>query len=156
MPRELRAMLRLARRHPVLILGRTPKAHRSHHVPLWATETLVDRLIGGRLGLARPIDLLVPSFVLERAAAARLLAGSRALDAAMYGEWAALLLGLAEEVGYLECRGLDWETPDRHPRAVRRAGLVVWRRRHETPAEWSLRTGIAIDFLTGFRRSAER
>src|SRR5947207_1918740 len=77
-------------------------------------------------------------------------------EAGMYGEWAALLLGLGREVGYLECRGLDWETPDRHPRAVRRAGLAVWRRRHETPAEWSLRTGIAIDFLTGFRRSAER
>src|SRR5437660_441276 len=82
--------------------------------------------------LPRPIALLVPSFVADRAAAARLLAGSRALDAAMYGEWAALLLGLGEEVGYLECRGLEWETPDRHRRAVRRASLAVWRRRHET------------------------
>ena len=155
-PRELRAVLRLARRHRVLVLGRTPKAHRSHHVPLWATETLVNRLVGARLGLARPIDLLVPSFVADRAAAARLLAGSRALDAAMYGEWAALLLGLGEEVGYLECRGLEWETPDRHRRAVRRASLAVWRRRHETPAEWSLRSAIAIDFLAGFRRTTER
>src|SRR5437870_1346128 len=80
-PRELCAVLRLARRYPVLILGRTPKAHRSHHVPLWATETLVNRMIGTRLRLARPIDLLVPSFVIERAAAARLLARSRARDA---------------------------------------------------------------------------
>ena len=155
-PRELRAALRLARRHPVLVLGRTAKAHRSHHVPLWATETLVNRLVGARLGLARPIDLLVPSFVVERAAAARLLARSRALDAAMYGEWAALVLALGDEVSYLECRGLDGETPDRHRRAIRRVGLAAWRRRHETPAEWSLRTAIAIDFLAGFRRTAAR
>jgi len=155
-PREMRSVLRLARRHPVLVVGRTPKAHRSHHLPLWATETLVNRLIAARLRLARPIDVLVPSFVLERDAAARLLARSRARDAAVYGEWAALLLGLAAEVAYLECRGLDWETPDRHRRAVRRAGLAAWHRRQETPLEWARRIAMAAEFLAGFGRVVGR
>src|SRR3989442_15001489 len=118
-PRELRAVLRLGARHRVLVLGRTPKAHRSHHLPLYATEVLVNRLMAVRVALARPLDLLVPSFVLARDAAARLLSSSRARDTAVYGEWAALVLGLAPEVAYLECRGLDWETPDRHRRAAR-------------------------------------
>jgi len=153
-PREMRAMLRVARRHRVLLLGRTAKAHRSHHMPLWATERLVNRLMAERLGLGRPLDLLVPSFVVERDAAAALVAGSRARDATVYGEWAALLLGLADEVAYLECRGLDWETPDRHRRAVRRAGLAAWRRRQETPVEWERRIAMAAEFLRGFTRVA--
>ena len=155
-PRELRAVLRLGSRHRVLVLGRTAKAHRSHHLPLYATEALVNRLMTGRLTVARPLDLLVPSFILERPAAVRLLARSRARDAAVYGEWAALVLGLAPEIAYLECRGLDWETPDRHRRAVRRLGLPAWRRRQETPAEWARRVGMAADFLAGFERALAR
>ena len=155
-PRELRAVLRLAARHRVLLLGRTPKAHRSHHLPLYATEALANRLMAARLGLPRALDLLVPSFVVEGGAAARLLARSRARDSAMYGEWAALLLGLAPEVAYLECRGLDWETPDRHRRAIRRLGLPAWRRRQETPAEWARRVAMAADFLAGFARALAR
>ena len=155
-PRELRAVLRLGARHRVLVLGRTPKAHRSHHLPLYATEVLVNRLMAVRVALARPLDLLVPSFVLERDAAARLRARSRARDTAVYGEWAALVLGLGPEVAYLECRGLDWETPDRHRRAVRRLGLPAWRRRQETPAEWARRITMAADFLAGFERALGR
>jgi hypothetical protein len=155
-PREMRSALRVARRHRVLVLGRTAKAHRSHHVPLWATETLANRLIATQLGLGRPVDLLVPSFVAARDAARELLRRSRALDAAMYGEWAALLLALGDGVAYLECRGLDWETPDRHRRAVRRAGIAAWRRRQATPTEWALRLALATDFLAGFRRTSAR
>jgi hypothetical protein len=156
-PHELRAVVRLALRHPVLVVGRTAKAHRSHHVPLWSTEVLANRLIADRLGLARPLDVLVPSFVVERTAAARLLAQSRARDNALYGEWAARVLALADEVAYVECRGLDWETPDRYRRAVRRVGLAAWRRRQETAAEWDLRIGIAAEIVRGFsaaRRSS--
>jgi len=155
-PREMRAVLRLGRRHRVLVLGRTPKAHRSHHTPLWSTETLVNRLIAERVRAGRPVDLLVPSFVVDRDAARMLLARSHARDAAVYGEWAGLLLGLAAEVAYVECRGLEWETPDRHRRAVRRAGLAAWRRRQETPAEWTLRVGLAVEFLRGFDRLLRR
>jgi hypothetical protein len=155
-PREFRAVLRLAPRHPVLVLGRTAKAHRSHHLPLYATEVLVNRLIATRLGLGRPIDVLVPSIVLARQRATELLARSRARDAAVYGEWAALVLGLAPEAAYLECRGLDWETPDRHRRAVRRVGLPAWRRRQETPAEWTRRVAMAAEFVAGFERALRR
>jgi hypothetical protein len=154
--RELAAALRLAPRHPVLVIGRTHTAHRHHHLPLYATETLVNRLIGARLGIAGRLDLLVPSFVLERTATERLLARSHARDSTMYGEWAALLLGLAPEVAYLECRGLEWETPDRYRRAVRRLGLPAWRRRHETPAEWELRVAMAREFVAGFERTLAR
>src|SRR5262249_17740012 len=87
-----------------------------------ATEDVVNRLLAERLGASGHVDFLVPSFVVERDGAARLLARSRAHDVAIYGEWAALLAGLDGPLGYLECRGLDWETPDRHPPAAAAGG----------------------------------
>ncbi len=155
-PRELRATLRVAVSHRVLVIGRTPKAHRSHHLPLYATEVLVNRLMAGQLGVEGRLDLLVPSFVLPPDAAELLVARSRARDAAVYGEWAALLAGLGPEVAYLECHGLDWETPDRHRRAIRRIGLPAWRRRQETSAEWAYRIDIAEEIKAGFERALER
>jgi hypothetical protein len=154
--RELRSALRAASRHEALVLGRTPKAHRSHHLPLFATEGVVNRLMSERAGIAGRVDWLVPSFVLTNELARRLVRSSRARDSDLYGEWAALLLGLTPRLAYLECRGLDWETPDRHRRAVRRVGLAAWRRRLETPAEWALRVDMAREIVAGFQRAAGR
>lgn len=152
--REMRAALRAACRHDALVLGRTPKAHRSHQLPLFATEGVVNRLMNERAGIAGRVDWLVPSFVLTTELAGRLLARSRARDTNIYGEWTAVLLDLTPRLAYLECRGLDWETPDRHRRAVRRVGLAAWRRRFETPAEWALRVDMARAIVLGFERAA--
>jgi hypothetical protein len=156
MPRELPRVLRAARGVPTLLVGRTPRAHLSHHRPLHATEGVVNRLLAVRLGIPGRVDFLVPSFVVDRDGARCLLARSRARDAAIYGEWAAILAGLPPPIGYLECRGLDWETPDRHRRAVRRLGLAAWRQRQETPAEWRLRIDIAATIVRGFGRALAR
>ena len=151
-PRELAAVLRASRRVPVLLLGRTEKAHRSHQRPLYATETVVNRLLADRLGWSGRLDFLAPSFVLERSAAQALLRRSRLRDERMYGEWAAIVATLAPEVTYLECGGLDWETPDRHRRAVRRLGLPAWRARQDTSAEWRMRIAMAESIVAGFER----
>ena len=58
--------------------------------------------------------------------------------------------GWAVRSAYLECRGLDWETPDRHRRAVRRVGLEAWRARQDTPAEWRLRIDWRPTIVRGF------
>jgi hypothetical protein len=155
-PRELRAVLRLSRRHPVLVVGRTEQAHASHHRPLWATELLANRLMADDLGVRGRLDLLVPSFVLEASAARELVRRSRARDDDLYGEWAAIVPALAADAAYLECRGLDWETPDRHRRTVRRIGLAAWRRRQETPAEWALRSALVSRIVAGFQRTRRR
>ena len=154
--REMRAALRAACRHEAMVLGRTPKAHRSHQLPLFATEGVVNRLMNERAGIPGRVDWLVPSFVLTNELARRLVSRSRARDTGVYGEWTALMLDLTPRLAYLECRGLDWETPDRHRRAVRRVGLAAWRRRHETPAEWALRVDMARAIVVGFERAASR
>ncbi len=154
--RELDAVLRVALRRRVLLLGRTAKAHQTHHRPLVATEGIVNRLFGDQLGLQGRVDWLVPSFVLDREATTLLLKRSHARDASLYGEWPALLAGLDPHPAYLECRWLDWETPDRFRRAVRRVGLAAWRQRQETPEEWGLRTSMAAEFVRGFGRTLAR
>jgi len=98
----------------------------------------------------------VPSFVLPRAAVERLLARSRARGSTLYGEWVALLAGLPEPLAYVECEGLDWETPDRHRTEVRRVGLAAWRRSMSSPAEWTLRRAMAGEFQRGFERALTR
>ena len=155
-PREFRAVLRLARRHTTLLVGRTELAHASHHRPLWATEGVVNRLMADQLGVKGRLDLLVPSFLLPVASARELVRRSRARGEDLYGEWAAIVAILDHEPAYVECRGLDWETPDRHRRAVRRAGLATWRRRQETPAEWALRIAMAERIVAGFARARRR
>src|SRR4029450_12772451 len=119
-----------------------------------ATEGVVTRLFAERLGIAGRVDFLVPSFVVDRDGAKRLLARSRARDESVYGEWAARLAGLPGPLAYLECRGLSWETPDRHRRAVRRAGLAAWRRRQETAGEGARRVEIGGTSGRGFKGSA--
>ena len=58
-PREYDRVLARAVRGADLLLGRTPKAHRSHQRPLYATETIVNRLFAAQLGWRRPIDFFV-------------------------------------------------------------------------------------------------
>lgn len=155
-PDELAAMLACARRHPVLLVGRNARAHASHHRALVETEAVVAGHFAERLGLRGRVDFLVPSFVLGRAAALRLLARSRARGSTMYGEWAALLVGLGDPLTYVECDGLDWETPDRYRDEIRRLGLAAWRRAMSTPAEWTVRHAMALEFLRGFERARKR
>ena len=155
-PREMRAVVRLSRKHHVLMIGRTEAAHASHQRPLWATEVVANRLMADDLGIAGRFDLLVPSFVLDEPLARALAKRSRARDADVYGEWAALVPLLGPSLAYVECRGLDWETPDRFRRSIRRIGLVAWRRRQDTPKEWALRTALAETIVTGFARTRRR
>lgn len=155
-PTELAALLARAARHPALVIGRTPRAHASHHAALVATEARAERAFAERLGFRGRVDFLVPSFVLRRDLAARLLARSRARDAAMYGEWAALLPGLVAPLVYVECAGLDWETPDRYPEAVRRMGRAAWRDAMSTPAEWAMREAMLRTFDRGCARALAR
>lgn len=155
-PDELAALLGRARRYPALLVGRTPRAHASHHEALVATETEANAAFGRRLGLGGRVDFLVPSFVLDRRMLGLLLARSRARGSTMYGEWVALLAGLGAPLRYVECAGLDWETPDRHRAEVRRVGLAAWRRAMSTPAEWALRRAMAQEFHRGFERAWAR
>ena len=150
---EYAALLRLATRHDVLLVGRTERAHRSHQRPLHATEVIANRVMSDRLGWTGRVDFLVPSFVLRCENATRLMEASRARSETMYGEWAALVATSAPTIAYVECRGLDWETPDRHRAEVDASGLDAFRDAQDTPEEWKLRRRLAEAVVRGFDRT---
>lgn len=152
-PEELRRVLRLAETHDVLLVGRTERAHRSHHRPLHATETIANRLMADRLGWSGRVDGLVPSFAMDAARAERLVRASRVRGDAVYGEWLALVVASAPRIAYVECRGLEWETPDRDPTGVAEAGLDAWRDRWDTPEEWARRSRLAERIVRAFERT---
>lgn len=155
-PAELAALLARSRRRPALLIGRTLRAHASHHEALVVTEAEAGARFASRLGLPGRVDFLVPSFVLRRTAVLRLLARSRARDSTMYGEWVGLLAGLGEPLTYVECDGLDFETPDRFRAEIRRVGLPAWRRALSTPAEWAMRGAMSAEFQAGLERALQR
>ena len=150
---EYAALLRLAARHDVLLVGRTERAHRSHQRPLYATELIANRVMCDRLGWTGRVDFLVPSFVLPREQAMRLTKASRARNETMYGEWAVLVATSAPTIAYVECRGLDWETPDRHRADVEATGLDAFRDAQDTPEEWTMRRRLAEAVVRGFDRA---
>lgn len=152
-PQEIDALLRRVAAEELVLVGRTERAHRSHQRALFATEAIVNRLLATRLGYEGRVDFLAPSFVATTEHTALLLRRSRALGAGIYGEWAALVATMGVAPGYVECRGLDWETPDRARRAVQRIGLVAWRAQYDTPREWALRRQLAHEIVRGFERA---
>lgn len=155
-PSELTRVLALAEGHDVLVVGRTERAHRSHHRPLYVTESIAGRLMADRLGWSGRVDGLVPSFTLARREGVRLLRTSRARGEGVYGEWLALVVTSAPQIAYVECRGLDWETPDRDRDGVAAVGLDAWRAARDTPEEWTLRSRMAETIVRAFERVVSR
>lgn len=154
--RELEAVLRRSAKHPVLLVGRTRKAHASHQEALVATETDTNHYLARVLGLSGRVDFMVPSFLLEKEAARHFLAGSRTRGMGIYGEMALLLFSLGHDVAYVECDGLDWETPDRDERLVRRIGLPAYRARFDSDQEWRLRHSLQREVKSVFDRARSR
>ena len=84
------------------------------------------------LGLRGRVDFLVPSFVLRREPRPRACSRARApaTRRCTASGWRCFA-GLGVPLAYVECDGLDWETPDRHRDEVRRVGRAAWRRAFE-------------------------
>lgn len=153
---ELEALLTRAPAYPVLLVGRTRAAHTSHHEALVITEKETNRYLADGLGVSGRVDFMVPSFILQKDAARDLLAGSRTRGMGIYGEIAKLLFSLGHDVAYVECNGLDWETPDRDRRTVSRIGLPAYRARFDSDDEWRLRRALKREVEAGFDRARRR
>lgn len=153
---ELESLLARAPRHPVLLVGRTRAAHGSHQEALVVTETETNRYLADGLGVSGRVDFMVPSFILAKNAAQQFLAGSRTRGMGIYGEMAQLLFSLGHDVAYVECDGLDWETPDRDRRTVARIGLPAYRARFDSDDEWRLRHTLKREVESVFDRAKSR
>lgn len=150
---ELEEVLDRSASIPVLLIGRTPTAHTSHQEALVVTETATNRYLADGLGLTGRVDFMVPSFLLRADAARTFLQRCRTRGMGIYGEMAHLLFSLGHDVAYVECDGLDWETPDRDRRVVARIGLPAYRDRFDRDDEWDLRHSLQREVEAVFDRS---
>lgn len=137
--------------HEWVVLGRTERAYRTHHEPLFATEHIFRTLLGKLYPQEQSIDYLSSAALLSQDTISWLNAHLRKKDAGWYGEHVALLLKRGIVPAYQECEGLEWETPDRFQDEIKKCGsLDAWRGRLNTdPLEWKLRVKLLGEFIDG-------
>ncbi len=153
---ELDATLARIATVDLLLLGRTARAWATHPANQVETEQAANRLVS-RL-YDEPVDVCSGSRGLSRRAVAYLAAHSTVHDVGTDGEWPVLL----RRAGGFRCdqvltEGLEFETADRYPDEVARAGgLAAWNAAHDRdPARWTFRTRLAADIVAGALSAAD-
>jgi hypothetical protein len=154
---ELDAVLARIPAVDLLILGRTERAWATHPANQLETEQLANRVVSHFYG--EDVDICSGSRGLSWRAAEYLAAHGREHSVGTDAEWPLLLRraeGLRREQVLTE--GLEFETGDRFPEEVARAGgLAGWNAGLDRDAaRWVSRTRLASDIVLAALRTAER
>lgn len=153
-PDELARAAKRAERHEWFIGERTPRAYRSHHLPLYKTEQEPNRIIAERLGEKNPHDYLSSCVGLSRGAQEAILATPTRRDLSLFGLWPLALKKAGYRPAYAAYEGLEWETADQNRDKVKEAGSVaVWRKSLDNPAEWEKRERMANEFVRDYKNT---
>lgn len=155
-PGELDAVLAQLPDHDLLLLGRSERAWATHPAHQRETEQLANRVISRLYGAE--VDVCSGSRGLSRRAVAYLAGHSRARDVGTDGEWPVLLRRAGGfRCAHLPTEGLEFETGDRFPTEIARAGgLAAWNAARDRDADrWTLRTRLAGDIIAGALRALD-
>ncbi|HEX5505229.1 MAG TPA: hypothetical protein VFW96_21610 [Thermomicrobiales bacterium] len=154
-PDELADVVAHAARVDLLILGRTARAWATHPAVQVETEHLANR--AASLLYGAEVDVCAGSRGLSRRAVDYLVARSRERGVGADAEWPLLL----RHAGSFACaqrltEGLEFETADRFPEEVARAGgPAAWNAALDRdPARWAFRAHVAADIVDGALRTA--
>lgn len=154
---ELDAVLARIPTADLLILGRTARAWATHPANQLETEQLANRVVSHFFGAE--VDICSGSRGLSRRAVDYLAAHGREHSVGTDAEWP-LLLGRAEGLRWAQLltEGLEFETGDRFPEEVARAGgLAGWNAGLDRDAaRWTFRTRLAGDIVAAALRTAGR
>ena len=149
-PEELDTVIAGIATHDLLLLGRTERAWATHPAHQLETEQLANRVVSRLYGAE--VDVCSGSRGLSRRAIEYLATHGQVHDVGTDGEWPILL----RRAGGFRCEhllteGLEFETADRFPDAVARAGgLTAWNAERDREAErWVFRTRLAGDIIAG-------
>ncbi len=147
-PAELKKVIGKAARHAYLVLGRTVRAHATHHEPLYLTEPTANQIISLAMEETKEQDYLAGAFSVSRRAVSKILKHGTCTFFELYAHWPLLLKRSGYAPTYMRCEGLEWETPDRFQDEVKKAGgVAAWRDAQSTPAEWKRRVTIASQIM---------
>ncbi len=139
----------------LLILGRTERAWATHPANQLETEGLANRVVSHFFGEA--VDICSGSRGLSRRAAEWLALHGREHSVGTDAEWPLLLRRAAGFTWAQDLtEGLEFETGDRHPQEVARAGgLAAWNATLDRDAaRWTFRTRLAGDIVAAALRTA--
>lgn len=149
-PDELDTVLAHIATRDLLLLGRTQRAWATHPAHQLETEQLANRVVSRLYGAE--VDVCSGSRGLSRGAIEFLATHGRIHDVGTDGEWPILL----RRAGGFRCEhilteGLEFETADRFPDEVARAGgLTAWNAERDRDADrWVFRTRLAGDIIAG-------
>lgn len=141
----------------LLLLGRTARAWATHPACQVETEQAANRAVSMLYG--RPVDVCSGSRGVSERAVAYLATHSRVRSVGSDAEWP-LLLRYAGGFNRMEwaTEGLEFETGDRFPDDVRRAGgHAAWLAELDRePARWVARTRIASTIIEAALETARR
>lgn len=154
---ELLATLPRIATHDLLILGRTPRAWATHPANQIETEGLANRAVSHFYGA--DVDICSGSRGLSRRAVDYLAAHGREHSVGTDAEWPLLLRAAPGfRCEQLLTEGLEFETGDRYPEEVARAGgLAGWNATLDRDADrWTFRMRIAGDIVQAALRTAAR
>ncbi|MBN2334248.1 hypothetical protein JXL21_01730 [Candidatus Bathyarchaeota archaeon] len=107
-PEELRRVAEAIPGHGFLVLGRTRRAMETHPSNQTETEALANKVFS--LIVGREMDITAASRGVSREAAETILRYSRGRFFDSDSEWPVILHCMGYELGYMEVKGLEWET----------------------------------------------
>jgi hypothetical protein len=149
-PDELDTIIAHVATNDLLLLGRTARAWATHPAHQRETEQVANRVVSHLYGAE--VDVCSGSRGLSRRAIEYLATHGRVHDVGTDGEWPILL----RRAGGFRCQhipteGLEFETADRFPAEVARAGsLTAWNAERDREADrWVFRTRLAGDIIAG-------
>ncbi|HEY6042635.1 MAG TPA: hypothetical protein VIX58_10925 [Anaerolineae bacterium] len=147
-PEELKNTVARVERCDCLIVGRTPRAYRTHPRALVETEAISNLVTSHLLGHA--LDFSAGSKGFSRRAVECLRASSppgRAMG--VDAEWPLLLQRAGFTIEYLEAEGLEWESADHFAsQAADELGQQRAAEKYDAdPAHWARRIEVALEII---------
>jgi hypothetical protein len=145
-PKELKKVTKINCNY--LVCERRPQDYKKHHQALYETEIISNKIISKALGEKKYHDYLSGCFVYSRAATKVVLKSGVKKGMQHYGVWPIKLAAAGIKPKYIYCKGLEWETPDRFKKEIKKAGGIrKWRENLSNSTEWQRRVRWAREFV---------
>jgi hypothetical protein len=146
-PQELETLATTNDENDFVLIGRTQRAFETHPETQTITEGIGNTLTSKVLGFQETRDVLGTTWILTPALAKKVTERKPMNQYGFYAEWPITLWRSARNPLYLECEGLEWETPDRYIEEIKAQGYQEWKKSFQTGSEWRRRSVMLRDFI---------
>jgi len=129
------------------LFGRTPRAFMTQPETQTITEGIGNIVASNCLEFESTLDILGTTWMLTPELAMRIIDRQYTNTFGFYIEWPTILWRSASYPLYVECEGLEWETPDRYREEIKAIGYGNWLTNFQTHQECKKRTEMLKEFI---------